>query len=111
MQHRKAAAAHPDALRGRGDLDRLPGQHCDRVAAAHTGGGQTARNPAGPLMHLTPGMPDRGVRLPSDHALETALGVVVHGLGESAHHNPPGSGATARRVLVESVLYRNRRSR
>src|SRR3984885_8059385 len=93
MQHREAGAPHPDGLCGRGDLDRRAGQHCDRIAVPHAGGGQTAGNAAASLVHLAPGMPDGGVRLPGDHALEAVLGVVVHGLGESAQVRSPGSHA------------------
>ena len=39
VQHRDSGAAHPDTLRGRGDLDRGAGQHADRLAVSNPGGG------------------------------------------------------------------------
>ena len=45
------------------------GQHADRVAGADAGGGQAAGDAAGTLVHLTPGVPNRFVRLAGDHAL------------------------------------------
>ena len=63
MQHRQAGAAHPDRLRGGCDLDGRPGQHGDRIAVADPGGGQTARDRAGALVHLAPTVPDRGLGL------------------------------------------------
>ena len=61
MQHGQAGAAHPDALRGRRDLDRGAGQHRYRVAMSDACGGQATRDVAGPLVHLGPGVPDRRV--------------------------------------------------
>ncbi len=58
VQHGQAGAAHPDALRGRGDLDRGAGQHRDGVTVSDARRGQPTGHPAGPLVHLGPGVPD-----------------------------------------------------
>jgi hypothetical protein len=49
-------------------------------------------------------MPDGGVRLPGDHALLAALGIGVHGLGETAHKALPGPLAAAYDLVVESKV-------
>jgi hypothetical protein len=38
MQHRQAGAAHPQTLRGRGDLNWGAGQHANRITVPDTGG-------------------------------------------------------------------------
>ena len=44
------------------------GEHADGVAVADARGGQSAGDPAGPLVHLTPGVADGLVRFAGDHA-------------------------------------------
>ncbi len=63
MQHRQAGAAHPDRLCGRCDLDGRPGQYRDGVAVTDPRGGESACDPAGPLMYLAPGVADRLARV------------------------------------------------
>ena len=87
VQHGQAGAAHPQALRRRGDLDREAGQHADRVAVSDARGGQAARDAARALVDLAPGVADRFVRLTGDHARRHGAGVAVHLLGEPAHDN------------------------
>ena len=103
VQHRQAGAAHPQALRGRRDLDREAGQHADRVAVTDAGGGQAAGDAAGPLVHLAPGVPDGFVRFTGDHARGRVAGIAVHLLGESAHDNLLGSPANATCPMLRLV--------
>ena len=74
VQHRQAGAAHPQALRGRGDLDREAGQHADRVAVSDARGGQAARDAARALVDLAPGVADGFVRFTGDHARASRCG-------------------------------------
>ena len=90
VQHGQARPAHPQRLRGRGDLHRRTGEHADSVARVDARGSQSAGNPAGALMHFTPGMTDRLVRFARHHALRAGPGVVVHLVGESAHEGLHG---------------------
>ena len=69
VQHGQAGAAHPQTLSGRGDLYRRSGQHTDRVAVAHSSGLQPAGYLTRPLVHLTPGVANGGMRLTRHHAL------------------------------------------
>ena len=96
VKHRQAGAAHPQALGGRRDLDGEAGQHADGVAVADARGGEATRDPAGPLVHLTPGVTDGFVRFTGDHARGGVTGVAVHLLGESAHDSLLGSPANAK---------------
>ena len=96
VKHRQAGAAHPQALSGRRDLDGEAGQHADGVAVADTRGGEATRDPAGALVHLTPGVTDGFVRFTGDHARSGVTGVAVHLLGESAHDSLLGSTANAK---------------
>jgi hypothetical protein len=73
------------ALGRRGDLDREAGQHANRVARSDARSGQAARDAAGALVNLTPGVADGFVWLTSDHARRHGSGVAVHLLGEPAH--------------------------
>ena len=50
------------------------GQHADGVAGSDAGGGQAARDAAGALVHLTPGVPDGFVRFTGDHARASRYG-------------------------------------
>ena len=103
VQHRQAGAAHPQALRGRGDLHREAGQHADGVAETDARGGQAARDAAGALVYLTPGVADRFVRFTGDHARGGGTGVAVHLLGESAHDGLLGSHRKCQGVMLRLV--------
>ena len=85
MEHGQAGAAHPQALGGRGDLDREAGEHADRIPETDAGLREATRDAAGPLVHLTPGVANGLVRFTGDHARRNGAGVAVHLLGESAH--------------------------
>ena len=85
MKHGQAGAAHPQALSGRRDLHGEAGQHADGVAVADARGGQATGDLAGPLVHLTPGVPNGLVRFTGDHARARVASTAVHLLGESAH--------------------------
>src|SRR5258707_360548 len=63
------------------------GLGADRFAGSDPRGGQAARDAAGPLVDLTPGVADRFVGFTGDHARRHGAGVAVHLLGESAHDN------------------------
>ena len=64
---RLAPRIHRPCAVGR-DLDGAAGQHADGVAVTDAGRGEAAGDPAGPLVHLAPGVPDRFVRFTGDHA-------------------------------------------
>ena len=106
MQHRQARAAHPQCLGGGRDLDRGTREDADGIAAAHPGGGQTAGDAPGTLVHLTPGVSDRFQGFPGHHALLTGHGTVEHLVRESAHDDLLGirlavaNGALARKVML-----------
>ena len=109
VQHGQAGPAHPQRLRRRGDLHRCTGKHTDRVAEADTGGLEATGDAPGTLVHLTPGVPDRLVRFPGDHALGADPGVVEHLVGETAHDDllgmrswlsGVGDGAQVRDVML-----------
>ena len=93
MEHGETGATHPDALPGRCDFGWGTGQHRDGVTVADAGRGQAARDPAGALVYLAPGMPDGAIRLAGDQALRTGLGGAVHRFGEFTQDHSFGSAA------------------
>jgi len=96
----RAGATHPQGLRGRRDLHREPGQHADGVAVSDARGGQSAGDPARPLVHLEPGLPHGLVRLAGNHAPRALVSVTEHVLGKPAHDCLLGSGAIAQHLML-----------